>query len=356
MTLHPRSPSRRPALVAGLFLAVFGIGLAFRSFVSVGKADEDDTSESAVEAPSRVHVKDGIVTLTLDAAAQRNGGIATAPAIPPRGRDSLVGYATILDAGQLTTLDDRYLNAKAQLNTAQAKLAVSRAAYERAKTLYEEHQESTAQWQSAQAGFRVDQASLAAARSRLATVRASAQQTWGSVLGKALIEDAPLIERLIQRRAYLVKVTLSPGVTLPRPPRTASATLGSGTKIPLTFVSPATATDPAIQGISYFYETPAAEGVLPGLEILATLREAADPKGVVVPESAVVWLHGKAWLYLRTNPDTFIRREIRPDRPAPEDGYIVRGLPAGAHIVVAGAQMLLSEEFRAQTAVGGDQD
>jgi hypothetical protein len=78
--------------------------------------------------------------------------------------------------------------------------------------------------------------------------------------------------------------------------------------------------------------------------------------GFLVPQSAVIWLQGKAWLYLRRDTDTFVRREIAADVPAPDSGYIVRGLPPDAKIVVRGAQMLLSEEFRAQVTAMGDQD
>jgi hypothetical protein len=73
-----------------------------------------------------------------------------------------------------------------------------------------------------------------------------------------------------------------------------------------------------------------------------------------VPESAVVWLQGKAWVYLRTGPETFVRREVTPDLAGPDGGYIVSGLAADTQVAVRGAQMLLSEEFRAQ--VRGDQD
>ncbi|HUZ71450.1 MAG TPA: hypothetical protein VMU87_00570 [Stellaceae bacterium] len=359
MTLQPRSHNRCRTLVAALFLAVLGTGLAsaFPPFVIPSKADEDDAAEGTVNAPSRVSVRDGVITLTLDAAAQRNGGIETAPPMSPPSQDSVTGYGTVLDAAPLTDLNNRYRDAKARLQMAQARLTVSRAAYERAKTLYKDRQNiSAAKLQSAAGNFQVDLASLAAARSSLATVTASAQQSWGPVLGKALIEDAPLIKHLIERRAYLVKVTLSPGVTVTPPPQTASATLDGGTKIALDFVSPAATTDPEIQGIAYFYEAPAENGVLPGLNVLASLPGAAAARGVVVPESAVVWLQGKAWVYLRTSPNTFIRREIAPGWPGPDGGYIVTGLPEGAQIVVAGAQMLLSEEFRAQAAIGGDQD
>ena len=56
-----------------------------------------------------------------------------------------------------------------------------------------------------------------------------------------------------------------------------------------------------------------------------------------------------------TNPcgeQTFARREIATEAPAPDGGYFVKGLPNPAEVVVQGAQLLLSEEFRSQIRVG----
>lgn len=359
MTARLGSMNRRSLPAIAVLLAVLGtsVTVARHIFVTPSWADDDDDADSAPAAPSRVAVKDGVVTLTLDAAARRNGGIRTAALVPWAAQTAVTAYGTVLDAGPLTALNNRYLDAKAQVRMAEAKLAVSRAAYERAKALYKDRQSiSEAQMQSAGGTFAVDEATEAAAQSRLATVVASAQQSWGPVLGQALIAGAPLVDDLIRRSAYLVKVSLSPGAVLAQAPATANAVLGGGSSIALRFVSPATATDPQIQGMTYFYQAPAADGVLPGLNVMASLPAAPAAQGVVVPEAAVVWLQGKAWLYVRTGADTFIRRSIAPDHPGPDGGYVVASLPAGTRVVVVGAQMLLSEEFRAQLGRGGDQD
>lgn len=355
----PPAPGWRRTLLAACLLAALAVGLAsvFQILVTPGHADEDDEAESTVHAPSRVTIKNGVVTLTLNKATQENGGIETATPEQSPAQRAIRGYGTIIDAAKITALDNHYRDANARLQKAQAELSVARDAYKRAQTLYRDHQNiSAARLQSAKGTFEVDRAALAAARSRLATAAASARQSWGPVLGKALIEGAPLINDLIERRIYLAKVTLPPGIEATKPPPTATGTIGLETRIPLTFISLATSTDPAIQGISYFYKTPAMDGVLPGLNLFVSLPVATGPKGVVVPQSAVVWLEGKAWVYLRTGPDTFIRREIAPGAPGPHGGYIVAALPARDPIVVVGAQMLLSEEFRAQTKASGDED
>lgn len=308
--------------------------------------------DSAANPPPRMQVKNGVVTLTLSAADQQHDGILTAhPAAPPAPR-TVLAYGTVLDAASLTALSNQYLDATTQQQTAEAKLAVSRAAFARAKILHGDRQNiSTAELQRAEGRFAVDRAALAAARARIAMAAASARQAWGNVLAKALIDDAPLIANLIERREYLVKVILPPGVTLKSPPAVAAARPGAATQVRLVFVSLATRTDPKLQGVGYFYSAPADAALLPGMNLRVELPASPVAGGLVVPQSAVVWLQGRAWVFLRTGRHSFTRREIAPDRPSPDGGYIVTELTPTAEIVVQGAQMLLSEEFRSQVPI-----
>jgi hypothetical protein len=287
----------------------------------------------------------------LTATEQQNAGIETARLSLSPEQDYTRGFATILDTASLTDFSNQYRDAEAQVQAADAKLEVSRAAFQRAQILNKDEQNvSTAQLQTAQSSFAIDTSALALARSRVAAVTASASQTWGGVIGAALIARTSLVTDLIERRRYLVKVTLQPGVVISTPPETASSVNG-GIDIRLAFVSSATAADPKLQGMSYFYSTPAKDGVLPGLNLEVSLAAQVGDLGLIVPDSAVVWLDGKAWIYIRMDPQTFVRRAIDPTRPAERDGYIVTGLPLNVEIVVRGAQMLLSEEFRALVPV-----
>lgn len=343
-------------MVCAVFLLTFALGVLY-AIATSSKAKDDDQAESTVSVLSRVSVQDGMTVLTLDEAARQNDGIETAHPEPAPPLQTVIAYGSILDAGQLTQLRNTYLSAKMLVQTAEAKLTVARAAFERAKTLNTTSQAvSLAVLQSAEGDFEVNQATLAAAQSSLATSAASAEQAWGSVLGKALIEGAPLVENLIVRRNFLVKVTLPPGATVAKPPATASVEFEGQKEAQLDFISLATATDPKIQGASYFYSVPAESGLLPGMNVAVPMPKEAIEDGFVVPQSAVIWLEGKAWVYLGKGADTFVRREIAADTPAPDGGYIVRGLLSDARIVVRGAQMLLSEEFRAQVTAPGDQD
>jgi hypothetical protein len=308
--------------------------------------------EQPMQAPLRVASKNGQQVITIDAETQERSGIETKVLPPTPYREQVRAYGVVLDVARLTALSNSLVSAKTQVQTAEAKLAMSRPAFERAKKLYDDQQAvSQAQLQSAQAAFATDEAGLAAAQAQVRTLTATAYQEWGSVLGKSLVEESPVITRLIERLDFLLQITLPPGVLIPAPPPTASIEIGHGKRTAITFVSPATRMDPKIQGLSFFYVASAESGLLPGMNVLAFLPTGKTVDGVSVPASAIVWWQDKAWVYRRAGPETFTRNEIATDLPAEGGAYMVKDIPPDAEIVTGGAQLLLSEEFRAQIQV-----
>ncbi len=351
-------PGLRPVLrfaVAAIILCAVG-GILVRGFVEGrSEAQRNAERERPVKEPLRVSTENGAPVITLDAATQRRNGIETTMPAPASYFEQVRAYATVLDLARLTDLSNSYANAQAQLATAQARLAASKTAFERAQKLYRDQQNvSQAQLQAAEATFRADQANLAAAASQARTLAATAQQEWGPVLGRSLVEGSAMLGRLIDRRDFLLQVTLPPGVVLPAPPATAAIETGKSSRAAIAFVSPATRTDPKIQGVSFFYLAAAASGVLPGMNLLALLPSGPRVEGVTVPASAIVWWQDRAWVYRRTGPETFMRMIIPTELPAPGGGFVVKDLPKNAELVTRGAQSLLSEEFRAQIEVGED--
>ena len=262
----------------------------------------------------------------------------------------------VLDVARLTELSNNYANAKAQVQTAQAKLAASKPAFDRAQKLYNANQAVSlaAQLQSAEAAFLADQAALAAAEAQVRTLIATAYQEWGSVLGKSLVEESPMIARLIERQDFLLQITLPPGVTVAAPPATAAIETRQGARAAITFVSPATRIDPKIQGVSFFYTAPAASGVLPGMNVLAFL-----PSG----RSSTASPCRRPRSFGGRIAPGFIGAPVRDTSPAPRSRPTCQPKAAAIssrtcrrtrEIVTGGAQLLLSEEFRAQIQVDED--
>ena len=358
MMLKQRSSRAGWLLRRVLVIAVLaGIaGLVVWGYVEgSGEAANEAERERPVKAPLRVAETDGQSVVKLDTQALKNSGIEVAALSPAPYQAQLRGYGTVLDLAQLTDLSNTYANARAQQQTAQAKLAASKTAFDRARGLYRNQQNvSLAQFQAADATFQTDQAVLAAADSQVRTLAATAVQTFGPVVGKAVLDGSPLITRLIGRQAFLLQVTLPPGVTLSAPPQTATVQVEGGPPAPVSFISPATRTDPRIQGMSFFYLAPASSGVLPGMNVLVSLPSGAPGDGLAIPPSAIVWWQDRAWVYRQVGADTFARTQVATSLPAQDGGYVVKGLPSDTRIVTQGAQMLLSEEFRAQIQVGAD--
>lgn len=341
-------------LVAAAVVAC-GALLGWGLLAGRNEAAVEGQRERAIKVPIRVSGKNGAPVITLDAETQQRSGIETAALPSTPHPEELRAYGMVLDVARLTELSNNYANAKAQAQTVQAKLAMSKPAFDRAQKLFNEtHIVSQAQLQAAEAAFGTDQASLVAAEAQVRTLTATAYQEWGSVLGKSLVDESPMITALIERQSFLLQITLPPGVVLPIPPATAAIETGKAARAEITFVSPATRIDPKIQGVSFFYAAAAESGVLPGMNVLAFLPSGRSIEGVAVPASAIVWWQGRAWVYRRTGQDTFTRVAIATDLPAPGGGYIANDVAKDAEIVTRGAQLLLSEEFRAQIQVEED--
>ncbi len=349
--IHFTGWSKRRVLAVAVVLLLAG-GAVAGFLAGRGEQSAEAEREAPIKAPQRVTQVGGENFITLAPDIQKQGGIETAELPRVTMQAPVTGYGIVLDLQPLTELANRIAVAKTDRDIAAAKLAASRTAYERAKGLYQDRQNvSAAQLQAAEAEFRTDQASMTAADSRLFTQETSAVQAWGPVLGQAMAGQSPLLARLLNREEVLVQVTLPPDRAVAAAPQQATGG-DSGAAVTLALVSPATRTDPRIQGLSFFYTAPGGSGLLPGTSVVVHLLAGPAAAGVEVPPSAVVWWQGRAWVYLRDHPDTFVRRGISTDVPEPGGGYFVAGLPQPIVVVVQGAQALLSEEFRAQIKVG----
>lgn len=336
-----------------------GIGLlATWGFIAGrGQAAREADRDSPAQVPLRVNLDEGEPVVILDADARDRSGVEVITAQPIRYQDRVRAYGTVIDLDDLTTLHNKYVTAVAQLQSARAKLAASKAAFERAQELLKSRAMALAQVQTAEAAFGVDQADLAVAEAQLKTLKATAFEEWGTVIGKALVDGEATVARLIERDAFLVQITLQPGVSID-PPQTATVWLSGGVMpTEVRFLSVATQADPKIQGFSFFYMASGESHLLPGMSVLAALPVGAPLDGITVPGSAIVWWAGRAWVYLRTGADAFKRRPIPTDIPAEEGGGFVvpvAALPSSPAIVTQGGQALLSEEFRSQIQVGGN--
>jgi len=85
------------------------------------------------------------------------------------------------------------------------------------------------------------------------------------------------------------------------------------------------------------------------MALTAYLTLPGEPtKGVLLPRSAIVRQEGALWAYVRTAEDKFTRRPVEGAAPMESGWFVPAGFKAGEAVVVAGSQMLLSEELKAK--------
>lgn len=322
---------------------------------SAGPLRASSADRSNLERSSTGSMEPDTVKLSPD--QQQQIGLQTAVLEAAPHPEQFRAYGAVLDVARITELTNSYANGQAQLQTAQAKFDVAKSAFDRAQNLVQSAALPKKDAEAAEGAFRTDRASVAAAESQVRTLAATAQQEWGPVIGKGIVERSPAVVRLIEREQFLVQVTLPPGVTITDPPRTALAQAPTrNANIDLQYVSSATRTDARIQGLSYFFAAPGDSGLLPGMNTTVYVPSGKTYEGVFVEDTAIVQWQGRSWVYLRAGPDTFRRHPISTDQPVSDDDYVAQDIPPGSEIVIRGAQVLLSEEAKSELRGGGDND
>ncbi len=327
--------------------------ILFRTFAQVRKdapdqKDEEEEKERAIKTPSRVSIRNGQTVIALDPETQSRAGITVAPLEVVTTREQVTAPAVVLSAQELVSLRNNYIAALTRLEKARANVEVSQQESDRLKALYQDNQNASQKaLQSAQGTLRSDQADAQAAQQDLALEAAALRQSWGRVVAKWVVDDPPSLNRVLEQHEFLVQVTLPAGVVSAAPTAISLEIPESG-HTQARLISPFPRVDPRIQGVSFLYVMPNRLGLAPGLNLVARLSVGRLRRGVLVPRQAMVWWQGSAWVYQQTAPGHFARHQAPTDTPLESGVFVSRDFSPGDEIVIRGAQMLFSEEFRSQ--------
>lgn len=344
---------KRPLPVTIFLMIGFSTFLVW-TFLSTrdGTASEHDREQS-IKAEAHVSTQeDGQAVVTLDEAACIKAGIVVKPLemIPHRKEFKAIGR--VMDARGLIDLRDSYSAAGARVEKTEAALGASRNEYKRLKALYKDNRNIAEKaLQSSEAVWRSDEADADAAKSALVDTEALMRQRWGDVITGWLIDNSLELKRLLQRKYVLIQVTVQQDTPFKSAPQTAMIDYGGRTLLAARFVSSSPLTDLRVQGMSFFYIMPARPCLPSGLNVIVYLPDGPMCQGVFVPGSAVVWLNGKAWIYLQEGVGRFVRRQVSTKTPVAGGYVVLKGLGAGGRAVVSGAQALLSEESLSQIRI-----
>jgi RND family efflux transporter MFP subunit len=274
-------------------------------------------------------------------------------------------------------LTTRLSDARADVEAAEARVKTARAAFERARILNADNKNiSDRAVEETESSFKGEEAKLAAARRNAAELEAAAgQQSAGTIPlplvvargGEVVevlarpneaIESGQPILRVTHFDSLLARVDVPAGETVDRGLTMARIIAVGQEDHPFEGrrISIAPTVDPTTPGEGFLFRiSGAGPSLRPGAPVLAYLRApGAAQQAVAVPYSAVVRSAGKTWVYRQIAGDKFARREVGVDRSS-DKGILTRdNLKPGEHIVVKGAQFLLSEEQKSEIQVGDE--
>lgn len=329
-----------------LALAVLALLLLRRlSPIVRGQDQDEDEQQEAITNPSHVSVEHGQTVVTLDSQLQARLGVQLTTLQAVRATPTVSVPARVLAVDSLVADRSRYRAIQATRQKAQIAVDAARPEFERQQSLYRNDRNASQQaMQMARAALDSAQVDLSQSDDALALQVQAIRQSWGPVIARWVVSNSPALQRLLSRQDLLVQVTFPADLNSAPPPRGIAA-LPAGATAPVRFLSLSPGVDPRVQGRAFFYTMSARAGLGVGSTFTVSVPSGGAVTGTDVPQSAVVLWHGSAWVYREIRPGVFTRTAVVAREPL-ANGVLAGGaLMPGAHIVLTGAETLLSEEF-----------
>ncbi len=366
-------------------------------------------SESKTEAPAKVQgaVKEAeLATLTLKPEAEKRLGIVTVAAeyravprmqsfggevisppgrvlvvtapfagtvVAPEGGVPLVGASLRKDQPVLRLLPlaasggDLRVEADRELAAAEARAEAARSRQERAEQMLAERAGSVRSVEEAREQLKIAEADANAARARVARARMTGADAQGGLVlaapGEAVLQElsvsagqtvaagAALFEAVGANPVW-VRVPVYAGAlgALARGGAARVRKLGDSTAAndrEGRAVAPPVTGDANAATVDLYFELANGDGALrPGERVEVSLPMTGEEKSLVAPWAAVLFdVHGGAWVYENSAPQTYVRRRIEVRHVSGAWAVLARGPAAGAKVVTDGAAELFGTEF-----------
>jgi hypothetical protein len=298
-------------------------------------------ADKEAAGPQVTRDTNGNAVITLSGKTQKDMGILLKSPTAFQMSPELKGYGRVLDPAPLVAL-------VTELASAQAAYTASSSEVTRLKTLEGQGNASARALQTAEAAASRDVVAIQSARERLTL-------SWGKAVADRTDLSA-FIHDLTSLETALVRIDLPVGETLKEPP-TGGARIAnlSGASADAALLEKAPSVDPQMQGQGFlFLLKPNSLRLTSGEAVIGYLKIPGAPlAGVIIPREAVVRVEGAGWMYVQNEGgEAFTRIEIRLDHPTEAGWFVTKGAAATDHVVVMGAQQLLSIELKG--AGGGE--
>ena len=343
--------SKKAVIIIGLQALL--IVILFWMLVFYGKDEFEDfrvEQEEEIESADRVAESDGISIVSLSPAVQKNSGISTKKVETMTYQDEIKSFGTVISIDTLVDTKSEVSNLKSQLSAYRISYQQHQVQYERLKALNADDKNvSDLAVQQAKAQLDHDRANVESTVLQIQNLKASLKLKWGALLSNAALSQRPtaVFNKLLSRQNVLLQISLPFNTVDPQAGNIIEVTPLNGTKaIKATYVSVAVTSDHNGAGKTFYYSAPAENlrtGMRVSVQASASAKSATD--GIIIPSTAVVWYAGTPWAYFKQDSNQFVRKPISADTEV-DKGWFNTGFDAESEVVIKGAQLLLSEEFK----------
>lgn len=342
-----RFPIEGRALVAAALLVL----AAWPGVLRAVFADDEEAAGGQDRAVSRNSENDDRGAVRLEPRMQATAGIRTVQLQRTMVTHEIRATGRVIDITPLVNQRSHYFQVRAQRKSAAAALAYSRKRVKRLQSLHSmDSNISVRELQQAELQRDKDALQAASLKREMESVRDGLIQEWGPVLtGWVLGDGQSPLDALLDLKQMLVLVQPA-GSELPEtggPVYVNRVDERDGAR-EADFVSAATRAGENMRGDTFYYRTAAAD-LRSGMNLYVWVpQQSKQISGFVLPRSAVVWFNGSPWYYVKKATDRFVKQPAG-DHVEVADGWLLNNADlTGEEVVVQGAQLLLSEEFRRQ--------
>jgi len=306
--------------------------------------NKDDESES-------VQLINGQPVIFLDDDTQEISGLETLKLKQIEYQAESITYGTAIKLSPLLTIRNQYLAVLAQQSSAKARLTQAEKNISRLRNLHENEAISTRKLQNQQSQWQSDKAIYDSNHYQSQLIINDSQLHWGKTLTRWVTDiHSEQFNKLINGAIILLQITLPANSSLPSLNNTIyiNPTGDRNLAFAASFISHLPQVDTFSQGLQYIFQTDNPT-IKPGMNFTAWIPQNKQPQtGVIIPESAIAWYLGLAFVFIKMDEDHFVHRNISNPIKVPNGYFIVKQITDGEEIVVTGTQMLLSHEFRSQ--------
>ena len=343
--------NKKTAIIIGLQALL--IVILFWMLVFYGKDEYESfrtEQEEEIESLDRVLEEEGVSIVSLSPAVQKNSGIRTAKVTQMAYQGEIKSFGTVIPIDTLIQSRTNLVNLKTELTALRENGRQLQAQYDRLNALNADDKNvSDLSVQQALAALNANKANINNQSLAMNNLAASTKLQWGNTLAKMALSNNPSLRynQLLTRKIALIQVSLPLNASNPSSGDTVKITPLNGIKaINAIYVSAATQADSNGSGKTFYFSAPA-ESLRVGMRV--SVESSGNKKsinnGIVIPSSAVVWYAGTPWAYFKEDNNQFIRKPISADTEV-DAGWFNEGLDPNSNVVVKGAQLLLSEEFK----------